>query len=120
MLLDLCNELDTTADTLLNGGAFVNKKRKIIKVENIVNGFERLAQLKDYFGEDSTFYHGIIEGISNKMNFDFADALKNNLQVLYTEAVIQYLLNGYTVDIEEAKLWITNEKYLNEIRKRLG
>lgn len=120
LLLDLCNELDTTADTLLNGGAFVDKKRKIIKVENIVNGFERLAQLKDYFGEDSTFYQGIIEGISNKMNFDFADALKNNLQVLYTEAVIQYLLNGYTVDIEEAKLWITNEKYLNEIRKRLG
>lgn len=31
ILLDLCNELDTTVDTLLNGGVIINKKRKLIK-----------------------------------------------------------------------------------------
>lgn len=119
LLLDLCNELDTTADTLLNGGNIVSKKRKTISVANIVTGFEHIAQLKDCFGEDSTFYRGVIDGISNRMNFDFESALSQNPEILYTEVVIQYLLNGYKVDLEEAKQWITNEKYLNEIRKRM-
>ena len=119
ILLDLCNELDTSVDTLLNGGVVINKNRKLIKVENIVNGFNHLASLKDCFGENSTFYKGIIKGISTEMNFNFEEALSVNPQVLYTEVVIQYILNGYVVDIEEARTWINNEKYINEIKKRM-
>ena len=119
ILLDLCNELDTSVDTLLNGGVVINKNRKLIKVENIVNGFNHLASLKDCFGENSTFYKGIIKGISTEMNFNFEEALSVNPQVLYTEVVIQYILNGYVVDIEEARAWINNEKYINEIKKRM-
>ena len=119
ILLDLCNELDTSVDTLLNGGVVINKKRKLIKVENIVNGFNHLASLKYCFGENSTFYKGIIKGISTEMNFNFEEALSVNPQVLYTEVVIQYILNGYVVDIEEARAWINNEKYINEIKKRM-
>lgn len=119
ILLDLCNELDTSVDTLLNGGVVINKNRKLIKVENIVNGFNHLASLKDCFGENSTFYKGIVKGISAEMNFNFEEALSVNPQVLYTEVVIQYLLNGYVVDIEEARTWINNEKYINEIKKRM-
>lgn len=120
LLLDLCNELDTTADVLLDGGNIVNKKRKRISVVNIVTGFEHIAKLKDCFGEESTFYRGMIDGISNNMNFDFEATLAKNPEVLYTEVIIQYLHNGYKVDLEEAKQWITNEKYLNEIRKRMN
>ena len=119
ILLDLCNSLDTSVDTLLNGGVVINKNRKLIKVENIVMGFNHLASLKDCFGEESTFYKGIVEGISAKMNFNFEEALNINPEVLYTEVVIQYLLNGYVVDVEEAKVWIKNEKYINEILKRI-
>ena len=119
ILLDLCNELDTSVDTLLNGGVVINKNRKLIKVENIVNGFNHLASLKYCFGEISTFYKGIIKGISTEMNFNFEEALSVNPQILYTEVVIQYLLNGYVVDIEEARTWINNEKYINEIKKRM-
>lgn len=119
ILLDLCNELDTSVDTLLNGGVVINKNRKLIKVENIVSGFNHLASLKDCFGENSTFYKGIIKGISTEMNFNFEEALSVNPQILYTEVVIQYLLNGYVVDIEEARIWINNEKYINEIKKRM-
>ena len=97
ILLDLCNELDTSVDTLLNGGVVINKNRKLIKVENIVNGFNHLASLKDCFGENSTFYKGIIKGISTEMNFNFEEALSVNPQILYTEVVIQYLLNGLNV-----------------------
>lgn len=84
-----------------------------------MTGFEHIAKLKDCFGEDSTFYRGVIDGISNSMNFDFESASSQTSEVLYTKVVIQYLHNGYKVDLEEAKQWITNEKYLNEIRKRM-
>lgn len=119
ILLDLCNELDTTADTLLNGGVIINKRRKLIKVESIVEGFNYIKKVKECFGEDSDFYQGIVEGISKKMNFDFEETLKINPQVLYTEVIINYILNGYIIDVEEAKQWITNEKYINEILKRI-
>lgn len=119
ILLELCNILDVSVDTLLNGGVVINRNRKLIKVENIVIGFSRLVSLKECFGEESTFYKGIIEGINSKMNFNFEEALELYPEVLYTEVVIQYLMNGYTVDIEEAKIWIKNEKYINEIKKRI-
>ena len=119
ILLELCNILDVSVDTLLNGGVVINRNRKLIKVENIVIGFSRLVSLKECFGEESTFYRGIIEGLNNKMNFNFEEALELYPEVLYTEVVIQYLMNGYTVDIEEAKIWIKNKKYINEIKKRM-
>lgn len=119
ILLTLCDELGTTVDTLLNGGIILNKMRKIIKVEAIVEGFKYLEKVKNAFGEESYFYKGIVEGISNKMNFDFEDTLKKNTEVLYTEVVIGYLTKGYMVDIEEAKMWIHNVKYIEEIKKRI-
>lgn len=119
ILLELCNVLDISVDTLLNGGVIINKNRKLIKVENIVKGFEHLSALKDCFGEESLFYKGIVDGISLKMNFNFEEALTINPEVLYTEVVIGYLLKGYIVDIEEARIWIRNEKYINEIKKRM-
>lgn len=60
-----------------------------------------------------------MEGISSKMNFNFEETLYTNPEVLYTEVVINYLQNGYTVCIEEAKTWIKNEKYFEEIKKRM-
>lgn len=119
LLLDLCDELSTTADTLLNGGVIINKKRKTIKVESIVTGFSYLSLLEDCFGKESYFYRGIIEGISVKMNFNFEETLKHNPEVLYTEVVLGYLNDGYTIDLEELKVWIKNEKYIEEIRKRI-
>lgn len=120
ILLDLCNELDTTVDTLLNGGVIVNKSRKLVKVEAIVEGFKHLMAVKECFGADSIFYKGLIEGVNTKMNFDFEEALDNYPEVLYTEIAINYILNGYAIDLEEAKNWIKNEKYINEIKKRLN
>lgn len=119
LLLDLCNELNTTADMLLNGGAIVCRGRKLISMANIVSGFEHLLSVKDCFGKDSTFYQGIVEGISNKMNFNFEEALETNIQVLYAEVVIQYLQNGYTVDMQDVKQYITNDRYIQEISKRI-
>ena len=120
ILLKLCDILDTTADKLLNGGTIINKSKKLIKVENIVLGFKHIEELKHCFGKDSMFYRGVIEGISNKMNFDFEEALYKYKEVLYAEVIIQYLMNGYEVDIEEVKLYIKNDKYISEIKKRIN
>ena len=120
ILLDLANELGITVDLLLNGGVIVNKRKKLIKVENIVNGFSYLKELEKCFGKDSLIYKTIIESISFRMNFDFENALKINLEVLYTEVIIGYLLDGFIVNIDEAKMWIKNDKYIDEIIKRMN
>ena len=119
ILLSLCNELDTTVDTLLNGGVIINKQRKIIKAESIVEGFKYLEKVKEAFGENSDFYQGIVDGISKKMNFNYEETVVRNPEVLYTEAILKYLTNGYIVDIEEVKNWIHNDKYIDEIKKRM-
>lgn len=119
ILLELCDILEITVDTLLNGGVIINRTRKVISVKKIVDGFEHFNKIRDDFGENSPFYKAIIQGISEKMNFDFEDTLINNKEVLYIEAIINYLNNGYSVDIEEAKLYITKEKFINEILKRM-
>ena len=119
ILLSLCNELDTTVDTLLNGGVIINKQRKIIKAESIVEGFKYLEKVKEAFGENSDFYQGIVDGISKKMNFNYEETIVRNPEVLYTEAILKYLTNGYIVDIEEVKNWIHNDKYIDEIKKRM-
>lgn len=119
ILLLLCNELDTTVDTLLNGGVVINKQRKIIKAESIVEGFKYLEKVKEAFGENSDFYQGIVDGISKKMNFNYEETIARNPEVLYTEAILKYLTNGYIVDIEEVKNWIHNDKYIDEIKKRM-
>ena len=119
ILLSLCNELDTTVDTLLNGGVIINKQRKIIKAESIVEGFKYLEKVKEAFGENSDFYQGIVDGISKKLNFNYEETVVRNPEVLYTEAILKYLTNGYIVDIEEVKNWIHNDKYIDEIKKRM-
>ena len=94
LLLKLCDTLDTSVDKLLNGGNIVMNENKMIKVENIVEGFNSIENVKKCFGEHSTFYKGMINGISILMNFDFELALEKNKQALYTEVIIQYILNG--------------------------
>ena len=111
--------MGTTANALLNGGTIINKNQKLIRVENIMVGFAHITALRDEFGEDSPFYKGIMGDISSKMNFNFEKILYTNLEVLYTEVAINYLQNGYTVCIKEAKTWIKNENYIEGIKKRM-
>lgn len=40
ILLDLCDILNTTADKLLNGGAIVAGERRLMLLEDVVNGFQ--------------------------------------------------------------------------------
>ena len=119
LLLKLCDTLDTSVDKLLNGGAIVMNENKMIKLENIIEGFNSIENVKKCFGEHSTFYKGMVQGINSLMNIDIEEALEKYKEVLYTEAIIQYILNGYKVDLDEVRKYISKEHLINEITKRM-
>lgn len=118
LLLTLANELNTSVERLLNGGKIIMKENTLISVKNIVDGFKYLLKVKDCFGEKSTFWLGLVEGINKKMNMDLLDALENHKEVLYTEVILQYINNeNCKVDIEEVRKYIKKEKYVALIER---
>jgi transcriptional regulator with XRE-family HTH domain len=122
MIMDLADILNTTVDKILLGGNILMRKTKVINIDNIKEGFKSLENMKYYFGEKSTFYLGAIEGINNKMNIDFEEYMKNShyREVFLVEVIIQYLMNGYTVERADVINNIKSEKLRNIIYKYLG
>ena len=121
LLLDLCDVLDTTADKLLNGGALAAKQRRLLRLEDVIAGFRCMEDVGRYFGEDSTFFTGMVEGINAKMNIDLLPYLKDpkTREVLYAEVLIQGILSGRTVDMEEIERGLENRKMTELIRRYL-
>lgn len=81
-----------------------NKTKGAVDVSKIVKGIDEINNLKDYLGEDSLFYLASIKGINEVMNLDFNYIYNNRKDILYIEAIIQALHQGYTVnkkDIDE-------------------
>lgn len=121
ILLDLCDILGTTADRLLNGGAIVAGDRKLLPLQNVIDGFACIENIGKLFGEASTFYTGMIEGINKKMNIDLLSYLNDPKirEVLYTEVLIQGILSGKKVDMDEIEESFKNRKMVETIRSYL-
>ena len=120
ILLDLANALNTSVDLILNGGTYLNDKRKMINIKDVVDGFNALENVKKCFGSESFFYKGIVDGINKMMNMDFEDALKNYKDVLYTEVILQAVINeNKTYNMSEVERYIKNPKMLDILRKKL-
>ncbi len=121
LLLELCDELNTTVDKLLNGGSIMMKTRKRMRVEDVITGFENMEAIGRYFGENCTFFTGMVEGINKKMDIDLLEALsqQNTREVMWAEVLIQGILAGRTVDMDEVEANFTNKKMVGEIRKYL-
>ena len=121
ILLDLAKLLNTSVDLILNGGKFLNNERKLLSVKDIIIGFEHLKDVKRCFGEESLFYKGMIKGINKEMNFDFEDGIKNHPDVLYTEVILQSIINeNKTVNLDEVKTYIKNPKMIDIITKKIN
>lgn len=123
ILLKLSNLLDTSVDLLLNGGVVMREHQGFMSVEDVFKGFEALENVKKYFGEKSTFYIGMVEGINAKMNIDLEEYLLDDhaRTVMITEVLIQHLMSGGVIDMEEVKAFIKNEKmikYLEEYQEK--
>ena len=122
VLLDLCDILNTTADKLLNGGSIAVKERRLMRLEDVVTGFQYLEDIGKLFGEDCSFYTGMIEGINEKMNMDILSYLKDptTREVMYAEVLIQGILSGRTVDLEEIDAAFRNRHMVETIRRYLA
>lgn len=122
LLLDLADILNTTTDRLLSGGQIVLRSNKIIQVQNIIEGFNALDSLREYFGPDSLFYQGAISGINKIMNIDFESYMKNDhyRETMLAEAIIQYLLSGYQIMKEDIDEHVNSTKLRGLIYKYMG
>ena len=122
ILLDLCDILNTTADKLLNGGSLSKVERRLMRLDDVITGFQYMESIGNLLGEDCTFFTGMIEGINEKMNIDVLTYLKDpsTREVMYAEVLIQGILAGRTVDMDEIEANFQNEKMVNVIRRYLA
>ena len=122
ILLDLCDALNTTADKLLNGGTLAAFERRLMRLDDVVTGFTYLESIGKLFGEDCTFFTGMIEGINEKMNIDILTYLKDPMtrDVMYAEVLIQGILSRRTVDMEEIEANLQNRMMVETIRRYIA
>lgn len=121
ILLDLASELDTNVNLLLNAGSMVYKNIRFMSISDVVKGFESIENVGKYFGKNSTFYLGMIEGINKKMNMDLEKYLSDakTREVLITEVIVQHIMDGGKIDINEVKDYIENQKMIDVIKSYL-
>ena len=121
ILLDLCEILNTSVDKLLNGGAIVARDRRMMRVANVVEGFEHLEAVGKCFGENCTFFTGMIEGINTKMNIDILEYLRdpNTRRFMYVEVIIQWILDGKTVDLDEVEDLFHDQRMVDMVKRYL-
>ena len=110
LLIDLSKVLNVSIDLILNAGCPSLPKKEKFEVLNVPKAFEAIKLVKTYLGEDSLFYIGMVKGISQIMNFDFEEALEKHINILYKEAIISVLNQGYYVEKEEVEQ-IFNDNY---------
>ena len=93
-----------------------------MRLEDVVTGFQYLEDIGKLFGEDCSFYTGMIEGINEKMNMDILSYLKDPMtrEVMYAEVLIQGILSGRTVDLEEIDAAFRNRHMVETIRRYLA
>ena len=122
ILLELADALNTTTDKILSAGNLVLRKTKRRHISDIKEGFIALEDLKCFFGEQSVFYRGAIEGINHKMHIDIESYLMDGRgrEYLLAEAVIQYISDGYIVDAEEIGEHFPTAKIREKIKRYMS
>lgn len=123
LLLELAKVLGTSVDCLLHGGFYLFNNRKLMSIKDVEKGFQAMKDVGKYFGKESYFYLGMVEGINAKMNLDIEEFLNNNnhKEAFITEVLLQGILSGkYYVDIEEAKEYFTKHKYVEFLENAMS
>lgn len=122
LLLKLADELNTTTDKLLTGGTAVLGERRRMRVADVAEGFQHILAVGRCLGEDSTFYTGMVEGINQKMNIDLIPYLTDpqTREVMIVEALIQGIMKGYTLDMDEVRTFVSNPNMIAVIEGYLA
>lgn len=118
LLLDLADALNTTTDKLLSGGTVIAGERKRMLAGDVIEGFNHIEAVGRCLGEESTFFTGMIEGINKKMNIDILAYLHDprSRSMMAAEALIQGIMNGFTVDMDEVAAHIQNPRTIEIIQ----
>ena len=121
ILLPLCDILGTTADKLLHGGSLLGFERRLMPLEDVQEAFRCMEAVGELLGVESTFFTGMVEGIDRKMNIDLLAYLKDPRarEAMIAEALIQGILCGRTVDMEEVEAAFQNPKMVENVRRYL-
>ncbi len=99
--------------------ALSHEKTKKISVSDIQEGFIAFSDMRTFFGADSPFYRGAVEGINQKLKIDIEEYFQseNGREWLLAEALAYYLVNGYTVDTEEIDRTFSSPEIRTKIKK---
>lgn len=112
LLLSLSDIFETSIDSILLAGRPRVKTGKTVDISKIKQGIDCLSNMKEYFGEKSAIYQGITNGINAVMNLDFETAISDEYhqEVLLAEAVIHYIVEGFTFNIEDIDEFFKSQK----------
>ena len=93
-----------------------------LKLEDVKTGFRYIESIGTLFGENCTFFTSMIEGINEKMNMDLLTYLKDPMtrEAMYAEVLIQGIMSGRTVDIEEISASFQNKHMVDTIRSYIA
>lgn len=122
LLLDLADVLNTTTDKLLSGGTVIAGERKRMRAADVIEGFSHIEAVGRCLGEESTFFTGMIEGINKKMDVDILAYLRDpqTRSMMVLEALIQGVMNGCSLDMDEVAAHIQNPRMIEIIQGYLN
>lgn len=122
ILLDLSQYLETSIDKLLTGGEILLNKHSFIHLSDIKEGLNALKHMKQAFGEHSLIYQGAMKGIKESLNLDIETYLNDALkfEVLFSEIIIQYILEGYMIDASDLDTYIESTPLKTHIMRYLS
>ena len=115
ILLDLASVLETSVDSILNGGNQILHYRGKVTVGQISDGILSLKHFGELLGNDNLLYRCAIDGINEKMNTNIEDAFTDDsvFECFVAEAIIQNLIAGRYIDLTDVKNGFKYDRYRN-------
>ena len=102
-LVTLADVLETTIDNLLNGTKKITEYKGRKTIEEIKSGIICLTEMGQLLGRENLLYRCAIDGITEKMNMEIEEYLKEpyTYEAMVAEAAIQCILSGYYIDTKD-------------------
>jgi len=115
ILLNLAEALETSVDTILNGGEKVLSYKGKLSAKDAREGISCLERMGYLLGKQNMLYRRAVDGISEKMNTDAEAMLADEYlrECLILEAMLHNMRAGYYYAPAEVKGNFKHEKWYN-------
>ena len=117
LLVDLANILETTTDSILNGGKRIMEYTRKISVEQMREGIECFEKIGQLLGKDNLFYIGAMDGIDSRMNIEFEKSLSDSFtkEAMIAEATVQNIAHGAYIDLSDIKKGFQHPHWVEKV-----